>query len=207
MNLQNKLICHTAMIAFLTLPGAAFADGKSFLGFGLGGGSIGIEIEAEGPDFRISDEDDEGAGAVIFMGGTDRQSNRGYAIFKVLPFEDAVVSMIGASYDWKFHEGPWRPYLGLTAGLAFLRWTEDLEVNDQLSFDLEGETARSFALGVQGGFLYEASESLNFDLSLRAVGTDLETAIELQQSGSTSARITQTVTGMSSLTLGANFLF
>lgn len=207
MDFAGKLVCHSALIASLTLPATALAETKPFLGFGLGGGSVALEIEAEGPDGSFSDEDTESAGAVTLKGGVDRPSNRSYATFKVLPYEDAVVSMLGISYDWKFHEGPWRPYLGLTAGLASLEWTEDLEVSDQFTAELDGETARGFALGFQGGFLYEASDKLNFDLSVRTLGTSLETELEIQQNGETTGSVTQKVTSMSSITLGANFMF
>lgn len=207
MKFPVKLVCHSALFASLGLPTTVLAEDKPFLGFGLGGGSIALEVEAESAGESFSDEDTEGAGAVTIKGGTDRANDRGYLIYKALPYEDAVVSMLGVSHDWKFHEGPWRPYFGLTVGLAMLRWTEDLEINDQFTAELEDETARSFALGLQGGFLYEASDNLNFEISLRAVGTSLETELEIQDSGMSSGRVTQEVNAMSSFSVGANFMF
>ena len=193
---------------FLALPLTASA--QPFVGLGLGYGSINLETEATVTTATgvgsASEDDNEGAPAIQFTAGVDRDASRTYGLLKVLPYEDAIVSVLGVSHDWKFGDGPLKPFLGVSLGLAMLRWTEDVEVEGVTSFDTEDETASSLGLGAQAGVLYDVDDSLSVEAGLRFLATELSTELSFTEPGA-AYEVEQTVESLVSVTVGFNYRF
>ena len=200
------------LLTIFVLPVGANAE--PFVGFGLGYGSINLEAEASFTQnstvlSSAEDDDTEGAPAFLFTVGVDRDASRTYGVFKALPYEDAVVSVFGVSHDWKFGEEALKPFLGVSLGLAMLRWTEDIET-DEFVFEIEDETATSLGLGAQAGLLYDVDESLSVEAALRFVATNLETkgsAPVMTAVGPATLEFEQTVESLVAFTIGFNYRF
>jgi len=187
---------------------------QSFIGVGFGYGSVNEEVEATITRnslqlASVKDDSREGAPALFVTGGVDRHTSRTYGIVKGLPYENAVVSVFGVSHDWKFGDGPLKPFLGLTLGFAVLRWTEDVEA-DGFVFETEDETASSLGLGAQAGVLYDIGQSLSLEAGLRFLATDLNTEGSDQVMtvlGPATLEIEHTVESLVTFTLGFNYRF
>ena len=208
----NLLAKWPLLLAFFVFPVGANAE--PFVGFGLGYGSVNIETEASFTQNStvlgsLDEDDSEGAPAFLITAGVDRDASRTYGVFKALPYDDALVSVVGVSHDWKFGEGALKPFLGVSLGLAVLRWTDDIET-DEFVVETDGETATSLGLGAQTGLLYDVNESFSVEAALRFVATDLETKSSgtvMTGAGPANLEVEQTVEHLVAFTIGLNYRF
>lgn len=207
---KDILFGASALAGVLILPLTATAD--YFVGGGIGAGAANIETVAQGTgnntQVAYSENDQITAPALMLSAGANRDSGRLYALIQVLPYEDAIVGFYGVSHDWTFgNHRSLKPFAGLSAGLATLSWTEDLQ-GDGFTAELEGETATSFALGLQAGLLFDVDRTLSLEAGVRLLATDLTTTLSGDSLiGGNPGQVEQTTESLVTVIIGANYNF
>lgn len=208
MHLRHALPLSALLVLF---PLSAPAD--TFIGVGLGGGSAGLESVGRDSSrvIRYMDDDTENTDALAFRIGSYRDHSRAYFNIEGHSLDGGSLGFVGGSYDILFGDGPLRPFLGLSLGLTYLEWDSDLSTAG-LSEDvpLDGESDNGLGVGIQGGFLYELDNGVVLELALRSLSTSLDTEVDYDGSfdgGDQFSTFEQSVTGFTSVTLGANYRF
>lgn len=177
------------------------ASSNEFLRIGLGSSTIDSETEAEISGLTFFSEDSMETGMLHLSVGTDRERNRTFGQLNFTAFEDSNIVLLGLGHDWMFTSRPFQPYLGVSGGLIWLNYTEDYD-DGQISIALEGEGARSGALGGQFGLYYQVVDDIALDLGLQFLGTSLETEIQFPGMGTVNNEIVFVGNVFASISLG-----
>ena len=171
---------------------------KYFIGIGFGLNSLDVKKQDQVGSIILNHTLDEKATSFTFLGGMNlSQNGRVYGNYEILNLDDVEINSYYLSYDYIF---PYflSPYIGVSLGMADLKWQIDPLVNSQI----KDEKLSSLLYGIQGGIEYPIENQLNFYTQLSYQKLDFQTNLI-----STPAKSTITYESKKAFVMGLKYSF
>jgi opacity protein-like surface antigen len=171
---------------------------RYFSGIGFGLNSLDVKKQDQVGSIILNHTQDEKATSFTFLGGINlSQNGRVYGNYEILNLDDLEIKSYYLSYDYIF---PYflSPYLGVSLGMADLKWQIDPLVNSQTKDD----KLSSLLYGIQGGIEYPIENQLSIYSQISYQKLDFTTNLI-----STPAKSTITYESKKSFVVGLKYSF
>jgi len=170
---------------------------KYFAGIGFGLNSLAVKKQDQVGSIILNHTPDEKATSFTFLGGINLTNGRVYGNYEILNLDDVEINSYYLLYDYIF---PYflSPYLGVSLGMADLKWQIDPLVNSQTKDD----KLSSLLYGIQGGIEYPIENQLNIYSQISYQKLDFTTNLI-----STPAKSTVTHENKKSFVMGLKYSF
>ena len=209
--MDSYLRCYLFLLcSVLALPAAA----GPYVSVGMGVGNAAIEVDTfnrRGDQTFASSQNETTLALALRLGWAWERQRLGLT-GRMLPYDNAVLSLVGVSYERQFGHGSLQPFVGATVGVAGFTWLDDTSVEGFPDPALvRGEYVFDAAVGLRVGGRQRLTDRLSLEVGLKGVATDLETDIGIKHPTANGpvngGRLSHSVRGFLIYELGFSYRF